>query len=76
MGPSPGAPSNQFGQVIRSRAMTPRGVFILFTIDAQQGEWLALQAFNELALVRDQRHAGATPRSPENHHDDLALIVA
>src|SRR5262249_42895283 len=44
-------------------------------IDSQQVEWLALEAFNKVAFVRDLCHTGSTPRPPEDEHDDLALVV-
>ncbi len=45
-----------------------------FAIDSRQGDRLALEAFHQVALARDLRDAGSTPRPPEDQHDDLASI--
>src|SRR5262249_48012461 len=52
-----------------------RGVFIRLAIDTQKGEWSAFQAFNEFASLGDLRHAGATPRPPEDQNHDLSFVV-
>jgi hypothetical protein len=75
IGPSPGDPSYQFGQVMRSDFMTLSAVALSsVAVDTEQRKRLVLETFGLATLVRHFRHTRAAPGSPEDQHDDLAAV--
>ena len=50
-------------------------ISILIGIHTNDGERLSFEAFHERPLMREHRHAGTSPESPEVEKDDLPSIL-